>query len=181
MLKGYKIVLPVKYKLKISDNNKRIVAYLIDVIMFLVFFSLPYLSILFFNLNMSLDNMDISLLEGKYNYVNMIYSFTNLLIFLFYLSISEYLINATIGKKLMKIQVKTINGKKLTFFKSVFRNLTKSIFIQFLFFDIFPMFFDMQKRRVSDFIIKTVVVENKKTIKKFPEVINIWMKYLIYF
>jgi uncharacterized RDD family membrane protein YckC len=139
----------------------------------MTFFSLPYMSILFYNLNLPIDSLDISLLEDKYLFVSVIYSFTNLLIFLFYLTISEYLINATFGKKLMNLKVISIKKRKLSFFQAMLRNLAKSVFLQLFLFDCFPMIFDKQKRRVSDYIVKTVVVENKKTIKKYGDVINI--------
>ena len=172
-MRGLKIVLPLVRNVKIANTNKRVIAYLIDAIVFMTFFSLPYMSILFYNLNLPIDSLDISLLEDKYLFVSVIYSFTNLLIFLFYLTISEYLINATFGKKLMNLKVISIKKRKLSFFQAMLRNLAKSVFLQLFLFDCFPMIFDNQKRRVSDYIVKTVVVENKKTIKKYGDVINI--------
>lgn len=172
-MRGYKIVLPIVRNLKLASTNKRIISYLIDLVTFMTFFSLPYMTILFFNLNLPIDTMDISLFEENYAFVSVIFSFTNLIIFLFYLTLSEYFLNATFGKRILNLKVININGKKLSFFQALFRNLTKSVFAQLLLFDVFPMFFDKQKRRVSDFIVKTLVVSNKKTIKKYKEVINI--------
>jgi uncharacterized RDD family membrane protein YckC len=78
----------------------------------------------------------------------------------------EYLLGGSIGKKMMNLTVVS-KEKKLTLMQTIIRNLTKTVLFNLLAFDCFLMIFDTQKRRVSDYLANTLVISNRKVIKKF--------------
>jgi uncharacterized RDD family membrane protein YckC len=93
----------------------------------------------------------------------------SILIFSFYLASFEYLVGWTIGKKMIGLEV-VGKSNKLSLWQAIVRNMSKTVLFNLLPFDCFLMIFDPYKRRVSDFIASTLVVSNRKIIKKFGAV-----------
>ena len=92
-------------------------------------------------------------------------------LFFFYLVSFEYFLGCTLGKRVLNLSiVNAETHEKPSLLSVIIRNLSKSLFLPLFFFDVLPAFFDPRKRRILDFVSGTIVVENKKIIKRFPAV-----------
>lgn len=162
------IFLPTKNVKVIADFNVRSLAFLIDVIIFFFLILMPFSSIYYEIAGIDVENLTIDEAMNNPEILGIlgIGYFSCLIIFAFYLSAFEYLFGGSVGKKMMNLTVVGKN-KKLTLFQAVIRNLSKSVLINLLPFDCFLMIFDPQKRRVSDYLANTLVISNKKVVKKF--------------
>lgn len=79
---------------------------------------------------------------------------------LFYWSFLEYKFGQTVGKVLMRIQVSSVNRKKLTLSQIITRNVTKlSTFLLIL--DTIYLLIKKKDQRFSETFAKTTVVEEK--------------------
>jgi uncharacterized RDD family membrane protein YckC len=165
------ILLPVK-KIKTPANfSQRSLAYIIDLLVFFFLILMPFSSIYYEVSGARIESLTIEqAMEIPEIFAILIIGyFASILIFSFYLASFEYLIGGTIGKKMIGLEV-VGKSKKLGLGQSVIRNLSKTVLFNFLPFDCFLMIFDPYKRRISDFIASTLVVSNRKIIKKFGAV-----------
>ncbi len=171
-MKAYKILLPRRNYRIIAPVNKRMLAFLIDLLIFFFFITTPFLSIYYTFAGLPLDTVSVDELFDNIVLfrIAMIGDFVTYIIFFFYLVASEVLFNATIGKRILHLSVISKKGKELTLLQLMLRSITKSIAITFLLFDSILMFFDPEHRRISDFVANTLVVEDRKRIKTFPVV-----------
>ncbi|MDD3151148.1 MAG: RDD family protein [Candidatus Gastranaerophilales bacterium] len=165
------ISLPIRNVRTLAQLNERSLAFLIDLLVFFFLILMPFSSIYY---EMSgINPQEISVSESMDNPrifgILMVGYFACLLIFLFYLSAFEYMIGATIGKRMIGLSL-AHKDKKMSLWKAILRNLAKSVLFNFLVFDCFLMLFDPQKRRISDFLAGTIVVSSRKIIKKFKAV-----------
>jgi len=174
-MKGYKIILPKKDMFHIAPLNKRVIAFLIDILIYFFIIITPFMSIYFVNTNLPFEKLSVNdFLENDYIYLfYVIAEFACSFIFLFYLSSFELLIGATIGKKMMGLRVISKNKKKPSTIDLIIRNLSKSVLLTFFVFDLFLAIIDREHKKMSDYLSNTLVVEEKKVIKKFPEVISL--------
>lgn len=170
------LALPIMNIKVIASFEMRALAYLIDVIVFFFLILTPFSSIYYELSGINIENLTInqSLNSPVIFNILMIGYFACILIFVFYLSSFEYLLGATLGKKMLGLSVIS-KSKKLSLMQAIIRNLTKTVFINALAFDCFLLIFDREKRRVSDFISNTLVISNRKIIKKFGAVNELWM------
>ena len=165
------IFLPTKNIRVVADFNLRALAYIIDLLIFFFMILMPFSSI-YYNL-VGLNVEELSIEESMNNplilKVLIIGYFSCLVIFAFYLISFEYLLGGSIGKKMLNLTVIS-KSKNLSLTQIIIRNLTKTVLFNLLAFDCFLMIFDSQKRRVSDYLANTIVISNRKIIKKFAEV-----------
>lgn len=165
------IFLPTRNVKVVADFNLRALAYIIDLLVFFFMILMPFSSIYYelVGLNVEELTIDESMNNPQIFSIIIIGYFACLLIFAFYLMSFEYLLGGSIGKKMMNLTVIS-KLKTLSLTQIVIRNLTKTLLLNLLAFDCFLMIFDAQKRRVSDFLANTLVVSNRKIIKKFGAV-----------
>jgi uncharacterized RDD family membrane protein YckC len=165
------ILLPVKNIKTPANFSQRSLAYIIDLLVFFFMILIPFSSIYYETSGVRIELLTIEqAMEIPEIFSILIIGYcTSILIYSFYLASFEYFVGWTIGKKMIGLEVIGKN-KKLGLFQAVLRNLTKTIFFNMLPFDCFLMIFDPHKRRVSDFIASTLVVSNRKSIKKFGAV-----------
>ncbi|MBN1923381.1 MAG: RDD family protein [Nanoarchaeota archaeon] len=168
----YKIILPRKDFTIIASVQKRILAFIIDLLIFFFLILTPFLSNYYSISGIPIDKVGVDELLNNTQLYAIVSAgdFTSYSIFLFYLAGSELLLKATIGKRMLNLSVISKKGKDLSLMQLITRNISKSIAFFLLPFDAVLMFFDPEHRRVSDFISSTLVVENRKLIKKFPVV-----------
>lgn len=169
----YKIVLPRRNIRQIASIQTRILAFIIDIIIFFFFILSPFLSLYYYYARLPIDKVTIDnvLADNKLLVLILAGDFAGQAIFFFYLVSFEYLLGATLGKRFLNLSVISSEaGKKPTLLSIVIRNISKSLLITFFVFDVLPVFLDERKRRLSDFLAHTLVVENKKIIKRFPVV-----------
>ena len=136
---------------------KRVLAYLIDIIVINIVIVSPFKPVISKLISTS-DFYQIYsfLLNNPTQTLSLIkISITIAILSLFYWSILEFKLKQTIGKMLFQIYVTTQN-KRLTFSQCLFRNLTKTFFIILLIDSITIM---SKKQRVSEMISKTYVEE----------------------
>lgn len=172
-MKGYKLILPRQNYQIIASVKKRGLAFLIDLLIFFFFIMTPFLFMYYNYAGIPIENVSMEfLLENDKMYsIAVIGDFSSYAIFFFYLVSSELLLNATIGKKIMNLRVVSkASNRKPRMLQLIIRNLSKSFLISILPFDAILMFFDPEHRRLLDYLSKTLVVEDKKRIKKFPVV-----------
>jgi len=155
-------------KQSIAPLSKRVMAYIVDLLVCFFFIAMP-----FYTYYMSAANIpemtDVDKLMDNQALFTPIYtgSFAVLGIFWMYLSLCEALMGCTLGKKLFNLHVVNTEYKKISVHQALWRNLTKSILLDFLIFDVFLMFFDKQHRRISDFVLKTLVIRLSDGIKPY--------------
>ncbi len=140
----YKFVLNRK-KLVLAPLWRRALAYLIDQLI-LSFF---YIFIMGFISPQLILNMDSESVLAA-----VIFPLSWLM--LFYYSSSEYLFGETIGKKLLGLKV-LYDRPNPSLWRYVVRNITKSISTNLLLIDCILMPFDQRRRRLSDFLVGSVV------------------------
>jgi len=165
------LALPIMNIKVIASFESRAFAYLIDVIVFFFLIIIPFSSIYYELVGLNVEALTIEQAMNSPKILNILligYS-ASVLIFIFYLSSFEYLLGATIGKKVLGLMVVS-KSKKMSLLQIILRNLTKTVLLNVLAFDCFLMIFDAEKRRVSDFLANTLVVSNRKVIKKFGAV-----------
>jgi len=169
---NYKIVLPRKEFHVIASVRKRILAFLIDFMIFFFFIMTPFLSIYYVTSGVPVDKITIDALMNNLTLFRIarIGDFATYAIFFFYLVSSEALTGSTVGKKLIGLSVINNSGRKPSLFQLIVRNLSKSLVVTMLPFDAMLMFFDSRHRRLLDYVSSTMVVENRKRIKRFPVV-----------
>ncbi|MDD2678514.1 MAG: RDD family protein [Candidatus Nanoarchaeia archaeon] len=162
------LALPAENIKVIADINSRALAYLIDVLFFFFMILMPFSSVYYEFAGLKIENLTLEeSMENPQIFSLLMIGYSScLLIFFFYFACFEYLLNGSLGKKMLGLSVAS-KGKKRGLSQFIVRNLSKTIFFNFLAFDCFLMLFDAQKRRVSDFISNTLVVRNRKIIKKF--------------
>lgn len=109
-----------------------------------------------------------ALLENQ----TMSYALTVLMFFvlslvLFYFALCEYFVGQTAGKRWMNLKVTTLEGKNITFFQALVRNLLfLPVFPFILFWLIDPLYLVFSKQRLSEQLSKTkTLLDNKKYIK----------------
>lgn len=165
------LVLPVKNIRVIADLNTRAMAYLADLIVFYFLILVPFSMIYEDIAGVPLESLDINDIESNMELMKLfaIEYFSCGFIFMFYFISFEYLIGGSIGKKIFHLSVISKKGK-LEMKQLFLRSALKSVLVNFLFIDCFLMIFDKEKRRLSDFLSNTIVVSDRKIIKKFPVV-----------
>jgi uncharacterized RDD family membrane protein YckC len=165
------IFLPTQNVKVIADFNTRALAYIIDLLIFFFMILMPFSSIYYemAGLNAETLSIDESMDNPAIFSILVIGYFSCLIIFAFYLAIFEYALGGSIGKKMLNLSVIS-KSKTLTLAQAIIRNLSKTVLFNLLAFDCFLILFDSQKRRVSDFVANTLVVSNRKIIKKFGAV-----------
>jgi len=162
------IFLPTRNIRVVADFNLRALAYIIDLLFFFFMIIMPFSSIYYELSGINAEEISIedSINNPKIFTILAVGYFACMIIFAFYLISFEYLLNGSIGKKMLNLSVVS-KSKELSLKQVIVRNLTKSVLFNLLAFDCFLMLFDQQKRRVSDFLANTLVVSNRKIIKKF--------------
>ena len=165
------IFLPTRNVKVVADFNLRSLAYLIDLLVFFFMILMPFSSIYYELVGLNIEELtiDASINNPEIFKLLIIGYFACLAIFAFYLMSFEYLIGGSVGKKMMNLTVMS-KLKTLSLTQIIIRNLTKTFLFNLLAFDCFLMIFDTQKRRVSDYLANTLVVSNRKIIKKFGAV-----------
>ncbi|MFA5333597.1 MAG: RDD family protein [Candidatus Nanoarchaeia archaeon] len=165
------IFLPTKNIRVVADFNIRALAYVIDLIFLFFIILMPFSSIYYELVGLKIQNLSVydALSNPEILSLIMIGYFACMAIFAFYLISFEYLLGGSIGKKMLNLTVVS-KSKNLTLTQSIIRNLTKTFLFNLLAFDCFLMIFDPQKRRVLDYVANTLVVSNRKVIKKFGAV-----------
>jgi uncharacterized RDD family membrane protein YckC len=162
------IFLPTKNVKVVANFNLRALAYIIDVLVFFFMILMPFSSIYYEIVGLNINELTIDESMNNVEIIKLLFIgyFTCLIIFAFYLISFEYLIKGTIGKKMMNLTVIS-KSNKLNLTQIILRNLTKTVLFNLLAFDCFLMIFDNQKRRISDYLANTLVISNRKIIKKF--------------
>lgn len=172
-MKGYKTLLPKEKYYVVPSLKKRGFAFLIDVLIFFFLILTPFISLYYEFAGVPVDKVTLDELmnnEALFT-ISLIGDFISYSIFFFYLVSSEYLLGATIGKRVMSLTViDSRSKKKPNMIQLMIRNSSKSLFIMLLPFDIMLLFFDSEHKRLLDYASHTLVVENRKRLKKFPVV-----------
>ncbi len=149
-------------ELKIAENGKRFVAYLIDMlpivlILFLLFYN-------FFGFDETLkayfshkDNLDarIQFLIERNIIRNIALGIW--IIYGAFMDCSSF--QGTLGKYIMKIRVADYEGNPISLKQSTIRNFSKFISIVPLFIGVFWILFDKKHRAWHDKIAKTIIIE----------------------
>lgn len=165
----YKIVLPKRKVRIIAAWQKRVLAYVIDLMFFFFVILSPFLTLFYSIAGIPIETVNIDEIYENTQLFTIfsVSEYAAYFLLFFYLVGAEYLFGFTIGKKLMNLNVVSNDFSKPSMFNIIIRNLTKSLFLTLLLFDFVPLMIDVRRRRVSDYIAKTLVVENKKFIKRF--------------
>ncbi|VVB74693.1 RDD family protein [Candidatus Tiddalikarchaeum anstoanum] len=168
----YKIVLPERELKSVASLQKRGLALIVDILIFFFFFFSPFISIFYYCANLPIDKADVEsiMANDKIFSIILVSDFVAQFAFFFYLVSFEYVLGYTLGKKLLNLNVESANKGKPSLQSIIIRNLSKSIFWTVLVFDVIPAFLDARRRRISDFLAQTIVVESRKIIKRFPAV-----------
>ena len=97
-----------------------------------------------------------------------LYSLTKLIIVYFYFTLLETSMwQGTIGKKLLKIKVTDMNGKRINFKRATIRFLSKILSAQLLIGYIMILFTD-KKQGLHDLIAKTLVLPSDRCLVQQP-------------
>ncbi|MDD4353710.1 MAG: RDD family protein [Candidatus Nanoarchaeia archaeon] len=165
------IFLPTRNIKVVANFNMRALAYIIDLLIFFFLILMPFSSIYYevVGLNVETLEMDEIMNNSEIFALLAIGYFSCLAIFAFYLISFEFILGGSVGKKMLQLSVVS-KSKTLTLRQVILRNLTKTFLFNLLAFDCFLMIFDLQKRRVSDFLANTLVVSTRKITKKFGAV-----------
>jgi uncharacterized RDD family membrane protein YckC len=83
-------------------------------------------------------------------------------VFLFYFVLTERVLGGSFGEMIMKFKVVAVNGEGISYWQAFLRNLTKSIFIPLLIFDLVTMFWTKEHQRVTEIISGTKVIYSPK-------------------
>lgn len=134
---------------------KRIIASSVDLFVIGLLDIVISLTILRFGLNNSV----------LFNYLtlsNQMRAYSFLINIELYFIISELLFGKTFGKKILGLQIVTLENTKITFFQILTRNLFR-ITDQLLLIGSCTAIFDKKRRRLGDLLSKTVIV-NKSSL-----------------
>ena len=138
---------------------KRLVAYIIDVFIISIIIVTPFMN--------KFESIEPSSIFELFSSISTMFSKEIILastiiaiLTLFYWSFLEYKFGQTVGKVLMRIQVSSVNRKKLTLSQIITRNVTKlSTFLLIL--DTIYLLIKKKDQRFSETFAKTTVVEEK--------------------
>ncbi len=131
---------------------KRVIAYVIDVIIINIIIIYPFKNYL--------GDFEEDLV---FNFFNSGFMLALLLIFLLtilYWTILEYLLNQSVGKAFMNIYVRSTNKQKLSFWQCLLRNLSK-VSTLLLFIDSLGIIFKKDYQRFLEKLSKTEVVDSE--------------------
>ena len=136
---------------------KRVVAYILDVLVLLFVVLTPLTS----SLENQVEGETFLDIWNSLASVSHLYVFTFVLVFLtlLYWSVLEFSFGQTVGKISLGIHVESTNKKPLTFVQALIRNITKLSSL-LLFFDVMYLFFKKGDARYFEMLSDTAVVED---------------------
>jgi uncharacterized RDD family membrane protein YckC len=88
-------------------------------------------------------------------------------ILLFYFTLMERVIGSTVGKKLLNLSVVSLHHNRINYVQAIIRNLTKSILLPLLVFDMIWIFFTKNKQRFSEIFAGTKVIYEPKLVLEY--------------
>ncbi len=161
-------------KKRTASFNKRVMAYIVDMILFFFITVMLFYTQFISSANIPETlNVNEFMNNSRLLTISFIGFYAVMIIFWMYLALCESLLGYTFGKKIFGLRVVDKEYNKISVYQALLRNLTKSVMIDFLLFDIMLMIFDKKHRRVSDFILKTLVVINGEDMIKTHDLTNI--------
>ncbi len=145
-----------KTKNKLASIPRRLLAYIIDLIILSIIFGIisfiisSVANIMVFNSNIELSSVAVITLM----------SFCFVVAQTIYWTVVEGKFGASIGKKILKIKVIKENGKEISYIDAFFRNITKFAdnLLPFLLIDALTIFTTKNKQRFFDKVAGTIVV-----------------------
>lgn len=138
----------------------RVIAYIID--MFILSAILTLLTYLGFLSFIGIDYDISQLQDASYSIMNnrgyMLFSL--ILGIIYYASLHSSKWQATIGKKIVKIKVTTLEGRRINFVRAAIRYIVMFLFSNILFIGYLLALFTSRKQTLHDLIAKTIVVKD---------------------
>jgi len=136
---------------------RRFAVFLIDFLFFMFAIYNPFMSIYLSRLGIDAEALTVETISTseEINSYLMLGSTVSELIFLMYFVILEQMFGFTIGGYFLKVKVLTNEGKKPSIFQSILRNITKSLFLPFIFVD--SLGFIFFRKRFTELLTGTEV------------------------
>ena len=165
---NYEITLPQEeVEIEKAPLWKRAVAYIIDLAVYYFIFFQIFMMIYIAATGIPFSE-DVTAIQNYIEFnpelgVKMFTGFVGTtFVFLFYFVLTERVLGGSFGEMIMKLKVVAIDGEEISYWRAFLRNLTKSVFIPLLVFDVVTLFWTKEQQRLTEIISGTKVIYSPK-------------------